>query len=885
MAIAKFTIEMAADLGQLKRDLAATQAVVADMGGKMAAGYTPVAAAVQKVAAAHTQAANQAVLGHMAQQKSARLVQQQNIQLAAQVQDFAVQVAGGQNPFLALAQQGSQLHAVYGGLRPALLAITGLITAKTVAVTGLTAGLGALAIGYVQGSNQSAEFRRSLALTGGAAGLTAGSFENMIDRVKDATGKGAGYVRDMAQALVSTGRFGPAQIEEATRGATLMAAITGKTAEDVAKEWARMSDSPASYAREANKSLNFLTDRELQYIQQLEKNGKRAEAAQLLTKQMMGVYTKDVAEDLGYLQRLAAGAGAAFSSMWDSLLGWGREESIDEQIAKLEQIAGMGNRKLVPGQAGGGLTSETQNQLDNLRETKRLLQRSADTKADRAAEERAKTEKREQEEKLANDRKSAAAAAEAAAKRMQAAKDALANAQGEFAAKQSILSVDAQLALLQQRRALGVDKTDDAKRLTSEAIAKLELAKIDAQAVQLADELARARARANSTTAEGVQAQAQVVQLQAQQLELDAQRGVVVRQLATDVNQIDAAAAQEAQRWADKLASVREATAGYQQQLELQGMSELAAQRLTEVRKIETAYQRELLELQRNLSLTEEERAERARALAAERDAQLNGYAQLHAQRYREIYDAETGVNSAVQEYLDRIQQSGTRAKEATATMLSGMEDAITRWVSTGKLGVKDLADTIIAEFVRIKVAQPFVQALTQALPGLSGTMSGTSSTGSGTMNELASLGVFANGGAFVGGVQAFANGGAFSNSVLTRPTLFTHSNGTKLGVGGEAGTEAVMPLQRDSRGRLGVIASLVGGGGGGGATVQVNVINQGGGGLEVAGQTTRQGPDGQISVDVVVRQVQDMLADNVAAGAGSLYHAMGNRFVKAGVN
>jgi hypothetical protein len=59
----------------------------------------------------------------------------------------------------------------------------------------------------------------------------------------------------------------------------------------------------------------------------------------------------------------------------------------------------------------------------------------------------------------------------------------------------------------------------------------------------------------------------------------------------------------------------------------------------------------------------------------------------------------------------------------------------------------------------------------------------------------------FANGGAFSNGrVLAFANGG-----VVTSPTAFAMPNG--LGVMGEAGPEAIMPLTRGAGGRLGVQA------------------------------------------------------------------------------
>jgi lambda family phage tail tape measure protein len=56
-------------------------------------------------------------------------------------------------------------------------------------------------------------------------------------------------------------------------------------------------------------------------------------------------------------------------------------------------------------------------------------------------------------------------------------------------------------------------------------------------------------------------------------------------------------------------------------------------------------------------------------------------------------------------------------------------------------------------------------------------------------------------------GLQAFAKGGAFTNHIVTEPTHFKFANGGEMASGlmGEAGPEAVMPLGRDSRGKLGV--------------------------------------------------------------------------------
>jgi phage-related minor tail protein len=58
---------------------------------------------------------------------------------------------------------------------------------------------------------------------------------------------------------------------------------------------------------------------------------------------------------------------------------------------------------------------------------------------------------------------------------------------------------------------------------------------------------------------------------------------------------------------------------------------------------------------------------------------------------------------------------------------------------------------------------------------------------------------------------------------IVNSPTLFPFAKGT--GLMGEAGSEAIMPLQRGADGKLGVLAS---GGGGGDVNVVVNVDAKG---------------------------------------------------------
>jgi lambda family phage tail tape measure protein len=81
--------------------------------------------------------------------------------------------------------------------------------------------------------------------------------------------------------------------------------------------------------------------------------------------------------------------------------------------------------------------------------------------------------------------------------------------------------------------------------------------------------------------------------------------------------------------------------------------------------------------------------------------------------------------------------------------------------------------------------------------------------------NPAAATGVVtaANGRVFAqNGIQAFARGG-----IVNKPTVFPFANG--VGLMGEAGPEAIMPLRRGRDGNLGVMSS-----GGGATNVTVNV-------------------------------------------------------------
>lgn len=130
----------------------------------------------------------------------------------------------------------------------------------------------------------------------------------------------------------------------------------------------------------------------------------------------------------------------------------------------------------------------------------------------------------------------------------------------------------------------------------------------------------------------------------------------------------------------------------------------------------------------------------------------------------------------------DRAAQAGQRFSGAFG---GAFEDLLVKGQS-----VSSVLRSLAADLARI--------ALNQTLPSLfEGTASGLAGAGKKS-----------------GGIVPFAKGG-----VVSRATLFSMGQG--LGVAGEAGPEAILPLRRSSDGRLGVAA----GGGAQPVTITFNVI------------------------------------------------------------
>ena len=164
------------------------------------------------------------------------------------------------------------------------------------------------------------------------------------------------------------------------------------------------------------------------------------------------------------------------------------------------------------------------------------------------------------------------------------------------------------------------------------------------------------------------------------------------------------------------------------------------------------------------------------------------------------------GVTGAVQRELEGMGGS----MKAAGREASGMSSSFTSSVRRAFEGVifdgKRLSDALAGIGRSLSGS-----VLNQALAPVQGAIG--SAVGKGMQSILGGVMPFSKGAAFgAGRVAAFARGG-----VVDGPTQFPMRGG--VGLLGEAGPEAIMPLTRDADGKLGVRA-----GGGSGGTVHVTM-------------------------------------------------------------
>ncbi len=801
----------------------------------------------------------------------------------AQVTDIITSLQGGQAPLTVLLQQGGQLKDMFGGIGPAARALGGYVAGLVNPFTLAAAAAAGLGIAYYKGSEETTAYNKALILTGNAAGSSADQLSSLATQISSTIGT-TGAAAEVLATLAGNSKIAGESFGVVATAALQMQSTTGKAIEETVAEFAKIGKDPVAAAKELNDQYNFLTAAVYSQIVALNQQGDTIGAAKLLTEtyaDTIKTRTTDITANLSIWERAWKGVASETKKTLDAFNDIGRAEDSAKKIADLSQQVAYARSAA----AADPSDSDAKKKLENSQLELTFLTQQRDTQAAIAAaqglygeqqkkgidaaiklkaindanltNEQKRNKLLEEYQRTVKDLREAnpndpLVRADVVAKNIQNIKDknkdpagkanqlnltgyndaqnAIKDLQATYSNSEKELEAQQKAGLitqqnyLDQRTALIRAEREEVTGAYQAEIASLEAVKdktgtTGAQRIQLDEKIADART--NMVKAQK-DADSQLEVLATNEQGRLKKQALAIQTYTDALNQQNITLRQQGQREAASL-GMGDRQKGLQSQFN--GIDDKA-----NAQRIDLANQ--YGDGSRGMSL-DEYNAKLKAVAQSQQDLRNTVVA-----NYDDMTSAQgswtAGASSAWENYLESTRDVAGQTKSLFTNAFSSMEDAIVQFALTGKLSFSDFAKSILADMARIAVRQ----ASSSALSGLFGLAANAASSyfgggstgatqGGYTGSDYSNwVGAQAKGGAWSGGVQMFADGGAFSNSIVSSPTAFGMANG-KTGVMGEAGPEAIVPLARDSQGRLGVR------GGANSSTVNVSVTvdaSEGGG-------------------------------------------------------
>lgn len=793
-------------------------------------------------------------------------------QLPAQFTDIATQLAGGQSPFLILLQQGGQIKDSFGGfgamfqaLKDALFGfnedvergadeateslgdlaegfndtseaaenlrkVRGILTPINLGILGIAAAAGILSYAWYQASKEVESLNKSLILTGNYAGVTAGQLSQMAKAIAE-SGSTQSEAVDALSKVVSTGKFRASQLEMVTSTALAMEEATGKSIDETIKNFQKLYLAPTKASEELNSSMHYLTSAQYEYISSLERRGDRegaAEAAAKAYSQAEQTRSQQVLDNLGLIERAAKATGDALKGMWGELLNIGRPEAPDDMLQRMQADLAVREKALLPERAPSGYgyaTSSVDDDYDRRRNAQIAainalksqispLQQAVILQNDISA---AITKGKEEDEKrtysLIYQNRILEQSATWQEKRSKALSELWKNvaiAPDKWSDQQRQQAVDA------INKQFHPDKTPKTTAVRTSAGDR----SIDAYGAETLALQAQLKTLQEHRDINDV-----ISQQRKQQWELISKFSILEEASKTRTLSKDE---QSLLSTKGRVLAQAEVNAGLGDQIAIQ-------ERLNRLQDSSQKYVTQMTEktaaLRDSAGLSSRQ-AQQLREEAQLRQGWLNGGGKLEDAGYakelaalRNYYaeedklrgDWKAGAVSGWNEYLDAATNTYDAVKNVASSTLTGLSDMLTELMTTGTASVKEFGKSMLKMILEVTNRLLVAYAVQAAMGWISGGSSGGSTPGGAYANAAAGVTFNAKGGVYESsGLSKYVNG------IYDSPQYFTFQGASKFAKGGvfaEAGAEAIMPLTRDSAGRLGVRAD-----GAGGSGHQINV-------------------------------------------------------------
>lgn len=815
--------------------------------------------------------------------------------LPAQFTDIATQLAGGQSPFLILLQQGGQIKDSFGGLGPMLQALRdalfgfneesretsesaagisdaaeglnntseaaeklgragGLLNTFNLAIAGSVGLLALLAGAAYSSSQQFDNVARSLILMGGA-GFS--SMQQLNDAAKDVADNAGASLAESVDTLVQLNDTGKYTADQMTKIAKSILAMgdAGLDTKAALADFSRLANDPIKALASLNQQYGFVDEAMMKHIITLEKTkGKTAaanEAITLFASTMEDRSNKivEATDNIGQAWNgLKASSSDIFGQIGITVRAWGNQiidifkllkASINDLFLNLTSldakftgtVAGWAEK--IPG--GGALANFLGMDVEAMK------------KAGAEADKEIEANKKRYNELW---------------KRVTAP-----NAQANYEAEARGAGVSGDGSTSRESK-------NAVSKLAEDSAKKIKEAKATLEAGDRTLENYRAQARTLTETLETLR---QTGDLHAKNTEFSKQQSRFA--------ELDEAAKTRALTAQEKsLLSSREAILNAAKVVDQKNKEVEAQQKINGLAQQANKYVTQMSEktdaLRDSAGLSGRQ-TQRMMEEAQLRQGWLNGGGKLEDTGYekelaalRNYYaeedklrgDWKAGALSGWNEYLEAATDTYSAVKGVAGSALTGLSDMLTDLMTTGKASIKSFGMSMLKMIAQV-VNQLLVAYAVQAAMGW---INGAKTPTAGQSFAVPSPHLNAKGGVYESpGLSKYVNG------VYDSPQYFAFQGASKFAKGGvfaEAGAEAIMPLTRDSAGRLGVRAQ---GGGGSGHQINVDIYvdNKG-------NATTNTSGDGDTAARALADRIKFYVSDGIRMAIKD-DGAIGQRFAK----
>ena len=265
------------------------------------------------------------------------LTQQQKMALTYQTTDLFTQIASGQNPMIAIIQQGGQLKDAMGGIGGMFRAIGTLLTPFNLALGATVSIVGALGYSFYKAGSDAAKLRDDLILTGNFAGTTSAQVVALSKSLSNDLSVGYSKANDVVGMLVSSGKYSSSTFDVMATAILKYSKLAGVDAKEAATKLMGAFDGTVSSVKSLNDQYNFLTLAQYKQIEALQNAGRAQEAAALGAKTFLESISGQK-RDLGILEKAWEKLGDMINWAKEGLLAIGRNSKQDQLMAMAKQM-------------------------------------------------------------------------------------------------------------------------------------------------------------------------------------------------------------------------------------------------------------------------------------------------------------------------------------------------------------------------------------------------------------------------------------------------------------------------------------------------------------------------------------------------------------------